>query len=840
MTERIRAEESKTLVPTSTPIGELSYKWALILVLLLTLNAIFADTADAIDPPHSNDCTGSCHMIHGGFGGGLFNTGGLLKANSNSNLCITCHTPGGPATAYAFADADQAVPGGGGTSHRWDSGVSGHMKGDLANTSTGTVYSGGAFTGRIETTYTVTVSAAGDVGTARFDWLNNGGVGSNTSTVRDEFNTIAYTNDDGSVNWAGDWIENDPQGGGASVGNAQVVVAELRLDQQGFAGSQVSAAREADLSGGVTDATFRFDFRTDSGVDSTDAIAIEVSNDGGGNYTVLETITGISGASSGARSYDILAWASVNTRIRFRITNSYHQNNEFFYADNVQIEYAIPVVGDGSNIITDTDVPLADGLTVSFVDGTASPSFVLGDSWTLYARADLRSPDRGVPAEFAMAARLDFVGKIVCSTCHDQHNQSKVPFDALAPPYTGSGTGAGRHFQRNDNDTNQMCKVCHEARNVQDGDLGSHPVGVLLPAGDYRAPTNLPLDSASNVQCMSCHALHFTDSGGANGGAGDGYLLRLGMGALCFECHTLADPANGSHFDAATGVLWPGGQYGSSFPAHSADKRGWCINCHWPHGWPDDGNAAQDYPSLLVESRSDLCVTCHDGAPASDQLADFASTLWVTAPVNPTNNMNLNTRHDVKSADQAVSGADLTCNGCHDPHTASPSAKVRDDPDPADGRVPAPGQTWAGSDLRSEWCLDCHDGSLPAGIVPPTIPLTNIRDTWLNNDDHGTRNGSASLKAGYGWADDDILTCTACHVEKHGSSNLFQLRTTIYSKDGSTPIPSDCGGTNVALTDNSVNDSAVNGYCFCNTCHEASMGGSRDNCFACHTHDDRF
>ena len=94
-------------------------------------------------------------------------------------------------------------------------------------------------------------------------------------------------------------------------------------------------------------------------------------------------------------------------------------------------------------------------------------------------------------------------GKVICSTCHDQHSQKHPPFDPDAPAFGGAGTGwsatgIGRHFQRAPNETNRMCKVCHSPRNVTSSAQGSHPVGVGIPAGNFRSPAGLPLSSAAN------------------------------------------------------------------------------------------------------------------------------------------------------------------------------------------------------------------------------------------------------------------------------------------------------------------------------------------------------
>jgi len=562
----------------------------------IALGSAAPEPAFALDPPHdfsnSIDC-GNCHLPHGAAGGAITAVAG------NPNLCMSCHTPGGLATARPFNDGDQALPGNRGTSHRWDSGPSGHVVEGLSNTSTGTVQSGGAFTGRIERIYSITITGAGDVGVAGFDWSDDAG----------------------------------------------------------------------NLGSGV------------AGV----------------------------------------------------------------------------------------DVALNDGLTLTFTDGSASPSFDLGDYWTLFVRTDLRLPDPEVPFETAMAFRLAD-GKVVCSVCHDQHSQALTPFDPNAPVYGGSGTGWGRHYQRKDNDVNQMCKVCHEVRDVQSADQGSHPVGVPIPSGDFQTPASLPLDAAGEVLCTTCHTPHFADSGGANGGLGDGYILRQSIGNICSECHTLADVGAGSHFDTGGGALWPGGQYGSSFPAHTSEKRGACVNCHWPHGWPDDADMPVDYPRLWVErydlandgsdpdDAEDLCFTCHDGSPAtSDIRGDFSKG---------TNGAEI-FHHPVADSEQSA-GRSVECVDCHNPHEARSDDKLAGVAGvDIDGLPVGPGTADDRPIEQSELCFKCHGDGYNASRPDTTNKRLDFQTA--NSAFHPVagagQNQSANLADQLlgGLTTSSTITCSDCH-----------------------------------------------------------------------------
>ncbi|NCF28152.1 MAG: hypothetical protein GWP69_12275 [Gammaproteobacteria bacterium] len=526
--------------------------WTVMLAVMVSVPCLLGPRpAHALDPPHDPlnaiNCI-NCHTPHGAAGGSITRVAG------NPNLCLSCHVPGGLAAPRPFNDADQALPGVSGSSHRWDSGPSGHVRSAPSNGSNGELRSGGSFTGRIEKSYTIAISQPGDSGTAEFDW----------------------TASDGS---------------------------------SGF---------------------------------------------------------GVSGL----------------------------------------------------------DVPLADGLRLKFLDGSTSPSFLLADTWTLFVRTDLRLPDFADPFEKPMAQRLAEVrrlpdrsfdttfAKVVCSVCHDQHSQELQPFDSAAPPFSGGGTGEGRHYQRADNDLNQMCRVCHSARDVQDSDLGSHPVGVPIPGGDFQSPSLLPLDIRDDVQCMTCHAPHYATSGGDD----DGYLLRQSIGTLCLDCHTLA-AGDASHLSPTGGALWPGGQYGSSFPAHSEDKRGFCINCHWPHGWPDDANVSEDYARLWVErydaaddgsdpdDAEDLCFTCHDGEPAgSDIRGEFAKG---------SNGADI-FHHPVADSEQSA-GRSVECVDCHNPHHARGDAKLAGvtGVDLAGAPV-GPGTGNPRDIVQHELCFKCHGDSFNA------------------------------------------------------------------------------------------------------------------------------
>lgn len=282
------------------------------------------------------------------------------------------------------------------------------------------------------------------------------------------------------------------------------------------------------------------------------------------------------------------------------------------------------------------------GVSLAF---SSTGTFVLNDIFYLYVRPDLVNPTSP-----AMAGRLES-GRMMCSTCHDEHLQTLAPFDPTSSQTYTAGTSNNRHFQRVANDTGALCGDCHAARSVGKGGT-SHPVNVSrAAAANTKAPTTVPLTFGGNVHCLSCHDVH----GSSTATTPAGMLLRVSNStALCVDCHTLADTTTANaHTNPTTGILWPGDGYGgSTYPAIvDTTLRGACKNCHTPHGWPDANNAGAKYAKALGAQQDNLCLTCHDGTPAKDTRTQIIKTV----------------RHPVA---RTAGGRLVGCGDCHNPHMA--------------------------------------------------------------------------------------------------------------------------------------------------------------------------
>jgi predicted CXXCH cytochrome family protein len=343
-----------------------------------------------------------------------------------------------------------------------------------------------------------------------------------------------------------------------------------------------------------------------------------------------------------------------------------------------------------------------------------------------------------------------------------------------------------------------MCGECHADRVVSDAAQGSHPVGVTIPAGAYKNPTGLPLDTDSNaVQCMSCHRLHGSPSD-------DGTLVRMADGnALCADCHTLADTATpAAHLDAASGALWPGPQYGSDFPAVTdSGKRGFCTNCHQPHGWPDTANPGEDFPALLVNAEENLCYACHDGSPAATNVL-LQQTKSYRHPSG-----DFSGRHAAgeggDSTSYGTANRHAECGDCHDPHLASadaspPAAPLASQRLAGVGRVavtngaagstpsyqylppsdPAPAREY-------ELCFKCHSSwtTQPSLQTDLALKFNPNNQSFHPIEEQGKNLNIRPLSFVNGWTPTGTMYCTDCHTSDdptvrgpHGSQYRYLLK----------------------------------------------------------------
>ena len=188
--------------------------------------------------------------------------------------------------------------------------------------------------------------------------------------VRDEFATISYANNDGSENWAANWVE---VADGATIGGVttdddsdpaagliQVTGGELRI--AGVGGPDPFITRTVDLSAAVGLTTLTYDLRTSGTLTggNLDQYSVSIATSPAGPFTQLVAYTEDTTVSE---SIDISAFTSATTTIRFEVDNFALTSGDFIFIDNVNIAY-------------DDGVPLLPAPTISKV---FSPSFISAD-----------------------------------------------------------------------------------------------------------------------------------------------------------------------------------------------------------------------------------------------------------------------------------------------------------------------------------------------------------------------------------------------------------------------------------------------------------------------------
>ena len=172
-----------------------------------------------------------------------------------------------------------------------------------------------------------------------------------TFAVLDQFDTVAYTGNNGTVYWTGDWQEVG-ESDGASSGNVAVSTTGtvtggpyLEIDLS-MVGRGIS--RQVDLAG-ATSATLSFTYEQDT-TSAGGQLVLEIFD--GSSWTALHTYHIDSDFYAGAvgvnQSFDISAYVDANTQVRFRTVQA--AAGDRFFVDDVRIDYT--ATGGGSTAFT--------------------------------------------------------------------------------------------------------------------------------------------------------------------------------------------------------------------------------------------------------------------------------------------------------------------------------------------------------------------------------------------------------------------------------------------------------------------------------------------------------
>ena len=107
-----------------------------------------------------------------------------------------------------------------------------------------------------------------------------------TETVRDEFNALSYSNNDGTAEWTSNWIETGDNG--SPIGGEIWIADGKNLLMRR---SNRMIHRFVNLPTG-SEVWLEFEFKRVGFLDASHFIALEVSTDGGGSWTELARFSG--------------------------------------------------------------------------------------------------------------------------------------------------------------------------------------------------------------------------------------------------------------------------------------------------------------------------------------------------------------------------------------------------------------------------------------------------------------------------------------------------------------------------------------------------------------------
>ncbi|TAL16935.1 hypothetical protein EPN96_07080 [bacterium] len=247
-----------------------------------------------------------------------------------------------------------------------------------------------------------------------------------------------------------------------------------------------------------------------------------------------------------------------------------------------------------------------------------------------------------------------------CTACHDAHAgfgkkllKAKIP-GLCTQCHTDPAKGKVVHTAMDEG-----CNACHKPHATNTKKL-LNAAGDKLCLNCHTVPGKEGKIPHTGLEegCTSCHAPHSSENKN---------LVKAKGNALCFNCHS--DPAK-------------------SGKVHTALDEG-CSSCHKPHG--------SDQKNLLTSAGDKLCFACHKD-PAKDKKVrhdaldegctqchkphSSAEYPLLKKPVN-TLCKECHSSHkkhvlDAKSAKDypgpapfPVSGNELSCAGCHNPHASN-------------------------------------------------------------------------------------------------------------------------------------------------------------------------
>lgn len=373
-------------------------------------------------------------------------------------------------------------------------------------------------------------------------------------------------------------------------------------------------------------------------------------------------------------------------------------------------------------------------------------------------------------------------------------------------------------------------------------------------------------------ECEQCHSTHGDEAGIVYPNS----LAGSAENDLCLRCHdvpwkggSLADVALylGTGHGSRPEMAWPGPDPSMRTEPDAAGK---CVNCHDPHGWSD---AQGEIPQLALQREEKLCLACHDGSPATTNVAtDFAKPYR-----HPTANWTGRHRDATEGLPSDFGRLPLDnrhaeCADCHDPHVSRADGPLGPGGSDASkttlgvsrvavlngaaGTPPlftflAGSDTLTGPNAEYQLCFKCHSSwtTQPSGQTDLAMALNPANPSTHPVQAPGANPFIDPLAFASGWSASSLVRCGDCHGSDfggargpHGSIHQHLLRAPYPASSLDRDMTSDelcfrCHSFDVYANEGapeSVQQRSRFNAPGADAGHTKHVAGERVPCYACH------
>ena len=184
--------------------------------------------------------------------------------------------------------------------------------------------------------------------------------GTRTNNVRDEFGAAAYTNNNGTLSWSGNWIE---AGDDLSAATGDILVSGGQLSFSGLEAND-EIGRWASFVGN-TNATLSFSY-VGSGLSASRSLNVYVRSNATDYLLASYTAAG-----SGTASFDLMPYLATSNRIVFRAGGT-DWASQSFTLDNVNVALSRPMQTTLDNAYVEVSTNGADWTTLFYTNGNVA------------------------------------------------------------------------------------------------------------------------------------------------------------------------------------------------------------------------------------------------------------------------------------------------------------------------------------------------------------------------------------------------------------------------------------------------------------------------------------